>query len=185
MISITNLPENNMKRSDIQTVPEFYKKYINLVEDIDLMDALKGGGIDLYEAHFDQIKALGEEVYAPGKWTMNQMIEHLMDTERIFLNRALRFARNDKTELPGYEENFYADNARSNDIPIEKLLTQYKNLRQVTIDTFSNFNDEELMRTGKANGAEISVLALGFIQVGHPIHHFNVIKERYFPLITQ
>lgn len=173
-----------MKRSDIKVVPAYYQKYIDLAPDIELIDALKTGGISLFQENISKLIDLGLQTYAPDKWTVNQMVEHIMDTERIFVNRALRFARNDQTELPGYDENMYASNARSNEFPIIQLMEQFAMVRKSTIATFENFNSEELQRTGKANGQEISVLALGFIQVGHPIHHFNVLKERYFPLIT-
>src|SRR5690606_31978102 len=137
-------------------------------------DALDNGGIELFLNDLDKLLELGNKVYAPGKWTINEMVEHLIDTERIFLNRALRFARNDKTELPGYDEDHYATNARSNELSLEKLMEDYEIIRMATMATFSNFNEQELMRTGVANGQEISVLALGFVLVGHPIHHYNV-----------
>jgi uncharacterized damage-inducible protein DinB len=165
-------------------VPNFFKKYIDLSPDNNIMEALPKGGIELFSNNIDQLKALGYQTYASDKWTINQIIEHLMDTERIFLNRILRFSRNDATELPGFNENQYASNARSNEIPIEKLMQQYVEIRQTTVSTFSNFNEEELMRTGVANGQEISVLAMGFILIGHPIHHYKVVEERYFSLIV-
>lgn len=172
-----------MKKSDIKVVPDYYKKYISLADDRDLMEQLPNGGIEHFETNFDLIKSLGLKSYALGKWSANQMLEHLMDTERIFQNRSLRFARLDKTELPGYNEDDYALTARSNQISIEKLLEDYKKLRASSVALFSNFSDEELMRTGSANGQEMSVLAMGFVFIGHPIHHFNVLQERYFPLI--
>ena len=172
-----------MKKSEIKTIPEYYQKYVDLADDGDLLDQLKDGGIELFENNFDLIKSLGLKSYAQGKWSANEMIEHLIDTERIFQTRCLRFARLDKTELAGYSENDYALSARSNQIAIEKLLADYKLLRASTYAMFSNFSDEELMRTGTANGQEISVLAMGFIFIGHPVHHFNVLQEKYFPLI--
>ena len=111
------------------------------------------------------------------------MLEHLIDTERIFQSRALRIARMDKTELPGFNENEYVESARSNQIALDKLLTDYNSVRQASISLFSNFSDEELKRTGIANGQTISVLAIGFIIIGHPTHHFKILEERYFGLI--
>ncbi|MEO9532735.1 MAG: DinB family protein [Crocinitomicaceae bacterium] len=172
-----------MTKNDIKVAPEYYHKYIQLAGDGDLMAELMQGGLELYVNAADKLEALGQKTYAEGKWTVQQMLEHLMDTERLFQARALRFARNDKTEIPGYDEDFYATNARSNEIPLRKLLSDYRLLRSASIAMFSNFNAEELMRTGVANGQEISVLAMGFIMIGHPIHHFNVLEERYFGLI--
>ena len=151
-------------------------------DDEQFMNELMQGGLELYVNAAEKLDSLGQKVYAEGKWTVQEMIEHLMDTERLFQARALRFARADKTELPGYDENIYASNARSNEIPLRKLLSDYRLLRSSSIAMFSNFNDEELMRTGVANGQEISVLAIGFVLVGHPIHHFKVLEERYFGL---
>ena len=173
-----------MKKEDILTVPEYYKKYIELAPDLELIKALPEGGIKLYTDHMDQLTRVGIKTYAKGKWTINQIIEHLMDTERIFQARALRIARKDQTPLPGYDENAYAKAARSNEIPLGKLLMQYIALRGSTLAMFSNFNAEEMQRTGVADGKEISVLAIGFILIGHPIHHFNVIQERYFTMIN-
>ncbi|UKN01321.1 DinB family protein [Paracrocinitomix mangrovi] len=174
-----------LTKTDITVVPEYYLKYIQLAPDIPLIDALPEGGIKLYMDHALYLEKIGDKVYAPGKWTVRQIVEHLMDTERIFMNRALRFARNDKTELPGFDENQYVAAARSNEISLKNLLLQFITIRSATLATYANFNREELLRTGFANDQEISVLALGYIQVGHAIHHFNVIKERYFPLIEQ
>lgn len=172
-----------MKKTDITTVPEYYQHYINLAGEGNLMEELMSGGLQLYIDHAEQLEKLGDTVYADNKWTARQMIEHLIDTERLFQARALRISRGDQTPIPGYNENFYADMARSNEIPLRKLLSDYRLVRSATISLYSNFNEEELMRTGIANNQEISVLAIGFILVGHPVHHFNVLNERYFPLI--
>jgi DinB superfamily len=172
-----------MKKSDIKTVPEFFNRYIGYAPDIELLDSLPTGGIELFQDNLETLQELGQQTYATDKWSIQQMVEHIMDTERIFLNRILRFARNDKTDLPGYDENHYANAARSNEIPLPTLLEQYAEIRRTAVSTFSNFNEEELMRSGTANGYEISVLAMGFILIGHPIHHYNIVKERYYPLI--
>lgn len=172
-----------MKKTAIKTAPEYYQHYINLAGNDDLMNELMSGGLQLYVDHAEQLEDLGDKVYADNKWTARQIIEHLIDTERIFQARALRIARGDQTPMPGYNENFYADMARSNEVPLRKLLSDYRLVRSSTISLFSNLNEEELHRTGIANGQEISVLAIGFILVGHPVHHFNVLKELYFPLI--
>ncbi|MCG8578003.1 MAG: DinB family protein [Flavobacteriales bacterium] len=174
-----------MKRSEIEIVPDYFLRYINLVPDAELMDVLPTGGIDLYQNELEKLKAIGLKTYAAEKWTIPELIEHLMDTERIFLNRSLRFVRQDTTPLPGYDENEYAKTSRANERSLEDLLEEYEVIRSCTNLFFKNLNREQLLATGEASGLKISVLAMGFIQIGHPIHHFNVIKERYFPLITQ
>jgi hypothetical protein len=105
--------------------------------------------------------------YAEGKWTIKDIIQHLIDTERIFSYRALRFARNDKTELPGYDENLYAAVAL---------------VRQSTIMLYKSFTDEDLLKRGIASQNIASVRALGFIIIGHQNHHIKVFKERYLQI---
>ena len=172
-----------MKQSAIKTSPEFFTKYIHLVEDRDLMEVLDSGGIDLYLEQIEKLKAIGLKTYAENKWTIPEIIEHLIDTERIFQYRALRFVRNDKIELAGFDENEFVVASRSNDRSIDSLLEEYQLVRLSTISFFSHLNEEELMRVGIAGGNEISVLSIGFVLVGHPTHHYKVIEDRYFSLI--
>ena len=117
--------------------------------------------------------------YAKGKWTMKEMIQHIIDTERVFCYRALCFARNDKTFLPGFNQDLFADNSHANARDYYDLLDEMKVLRQSTIQLFKSFSNEALLRVGVASGNEISVRALGFLFSGHQIHHLNVVKERY------
>ena len=174
-----------MKKSQIKIAPDYFKTYIDKVEDIELLEALDSGGIELYLEELDTLSAIGSKTYENGKWTVKQIIEHLIDTERLFISRALRFVREDKTDLPSYDENAYADSARSNERTLNSLLEEYQLVRLASIAFFSNLNEEELSRTGIAGGKEISVLAIGFILVGHPIHHFEVIMERYSGLVSE
>lgn len=171
-----------MKAMAIKTSPEYYAGYIDLVDDKPLLDVLPQGGIELYLDHFDELRAIGPKVYAKGKWTINQIVQHLIDTERIFINRALRFIREDDTDLPGYDHNAYVVSSRANDLTLFNLLEEYKAVRKSSELFFRPLTDEELLRNGTANGLEISALAIGYILVGHPTHHFNVLKDRYFGL---
>lgn len=117
--------------------------------------------------------------YAEGKWTIKDILLHLIDAERIFAYRALRFARNDKTELPGFEENSYVDEANANKRSIQDLLTELLVVRQASLSLFKSFSEEQLLRKGIASNHPISVRALGFIIVGHQNHHQRVFEERY------
>jgi uncharacterized damage-inducible protein DinB len=118
--------------------------------------------------------------YAAGKWTIKDILQHLIDAERIFAYRALRFARNDTTDLPGFEENDYVDQANANDRSIMELLTELSALRQATILLFKTFSEEKLLLSGTANNNIMSVRALGFVIIGHQNHHQRVFEERYF-----
>ena len=117
--------------------------------------------------------------YAEGKWTIKDIILHLIDAERIFAYRALRFARNDKTDLPGFEENDYVDEASANSRSIMDLLTELSAVRHSTLLLFKSFNEDKLLQIGTANNNQMSVRALGFIIIGHQNHHQRIFEERY------
>ena len=172
-----------MKANEIDPKPQFFDRYITLVENIDLIDALtKFSPKNLYP---DQVllEAIGERIYEPGKWTIKQIFQHCIDTERIMSYRALRFARNDRTELPGFEENFYAENAEVKNRTLEDLFTEFEMVRASTIAQFQYWPESILCRTGVASKVQISAGALGFVVVGHALHHKNIVVERYLPLV--
>ena len=171
-----------MKTLALDTAPDYYQNYIRQVDDKPLLEILTYSGVSLFENYFEELTSVGDKTYAKDKWTVREIIQHLIDTERIFINRALRFVRQDRTELPGYDHNAYVPVSRANDKLLSDLIAEYKAVRQSTVHFYKHLNENELMRTGTANGVEISVLAMGYVLVGHPIHHFNVIRERYFNL---
>lgn len=176
-----------MKRSEVNPLPQFFDKYINLVEDVELLDALDTLSPVSVFADIESLEALGDQVYAPGKWTIRDIVQHCIDTERIMTYRALRFARNDQTPLPGFDENDYAQNAFANQRTLGDLLEEYEIVRIGTLALFDSFNQEMLNRSGiggKLSQTPMSVAALGFMVVGHAVHHYKVIEERYFPLLS-
>jgi uncharacterized damage-inducible protein DinB len=117
--------------------------------------------------------------YAEGKWTIKDIILHLIDAERIFTYRALRFARNDKTALASFDENEYVEEAQANKRSIQDLLTELLIVRQGTLALFKSLNEEQLLRIGTASNNPMSVRALGFVIIGHQNHHQRVFEERY------
>ncbi|WP_269684512.1 DinB family protein [Flavobacterium lacustre] len=117
--------------------------------------------------------------YAEGKWTIKDIIQHVIDTERIFAYRALRISRNDTTPLPGFEENDYVENTKANERGIQDLLAEFSAVRYAALFLFKSFSEEQLKRIGTASGTVISVRAIGFIIIGHQKHHQNVFQERY------
>lgn len=171
-----------MKAKALELAPAYYKNYIELAPDAPLTTILQTGGISLYENELEKLERIGDKVYAKGKWTVKEMVQHCIDTERIFLNRALRFARKDKTPLPGYEQDDYVPLARVNERTLADLIEEYNVVRQGSYYFFKHLSDDELLRTGNASGVEISVLSIGFILVGHPTHHFNVLQNLYLDL---
>ncbi|MFP4093779.1 MAG: DinB family protein [Cyclobacteriaceae bacterium] len=173
-----------MQRADLPFMPEFYDRYINLVEDLPLLEALQHYNADWLAQEKDKLIALGEKVYAPGKWSARDILQHLIDTERIMNYRALRFARNDKKELHGMGQDNFAEQAQAGRRGVDELLEEFKLVRLSTIALFRSFTDEMMRREGICFQKKTNVLALGFTMIGHPIHHVNILKERYYPLIS-
>ncbi len=172
-----------MKKSALSWPPCYFDTYINQVDDVELSEAFQQSIAALDTLDLEKLHAIGHQVYAPGKWTLPDLFQHLIDTERVFSYRALRFARNDKTTLPGFDENLFADNAGANRRSIGDLLEELRSVRTSSMLLFQSFDDEALCRTGVAYQAELPVLAIGFILVGHQNHHFRVMEERYFPIL--
>jgi len=131
----------------------------------------------------DFLRSLSEEKlsyrYAEGKWTIKEILAHIIDDERIYSYRALRFARNDKTELPGFEQDDYALHSDANERTLEDLLQEFATVRHATISLFESFNSQALTRVGVASGNVMSVRAAAYHIAGHELRHMNVIKERY------
>jgi uncharacterized damage-inducible protein DinB len=117
--------------------------------------------------------------YAENKWTIKEILVHIMDDERIYAYRALRIARNDKTPLPGFEQEDYVPFSKANLRSLASIFKEYKTVRQATLSLFGSFNHEDLPRIGTANDHPVSVRALAWHIAGHELHHFNIIKERY------
>jgi hypothetical protein len=174
-----------MKRSQVDPKPQFFDRYINLADDIDIIEALEK--YSTIESLLDKndLEKLGNKVYAEGKWTVKEIIQHMIDNERVQAYRALRIARNDKTPLPGYDENVFAANVQASVRDLGELFEEFAIVRRSNIMLFENFDEEVQQRTGLCNNVHISVLALGFVLVGHQIHHANIIRERYLPLIER
>lgn len=157
----------------------YYSNYILILDETELLEALK----NTEEEFMAFIKEVPEDKllyrYAEGKWTVKEVIQHLIDTERIFTYRALRFARNDQTDLPGYEQDDYIPFSGANTRSREELLVDFKATRLNSVSLFHTFSDEMLMRSGTADGNLMSVRAIGFIISGHLKHHLKVLRERY------
>lgn len=164
---------------NLDSVPHSYKNYVKQVEESDLLQALRISGHRALEL----VHAIPENKidfrYADGKWSIREVLCHMIDAERIFTYRALRFARNDQTPLPGFEENDYAIQANASGRSIQKITAEMAHLRSATIDLFEGFAPEMLTRKGKASNNEVSVAVWAFIIAGHETHHCNVLKERY------
>lgn len=164
---------------DYNTLPGFYTGYVKLVEQMDVMEALMRSAESMQAFAGTIPEAKGEFRYAQDKWSIKELFCHVMDAERIFAYRALRFARADETELPGFDENKYAPLANAHARTIAHLSAEMKRLRDSTIDLFQSFTPAMLQCAGKANGNLISVVNLGYVIAGHETHHRKIIAERY------
>ncbi len=173
-----------MKRSDINPLPEYFDRYINQVADVELLQAFGDSLAVLNQLDIEQLEKLDGKIYAPDKWTCKTIIQHITDFERIFSYRALLFARNDKNMRQGVDENLLADNCRADARATAEVVAELKAVRLATKALFDSFDEELLRRTGMNWKFEISVAALGFTMIGHQIHHLNIIRERYLPLLT-
>lgn len=170
-----------MKTSELQ-FPDpapFYKTYTAVLGEVELMQNMIN-----QLANFPKfLESIPDEkwnyAYAEGKWTVAEAIHHIIDTERVFQYRALRFSRGDTTELSGFDQDVFVSGSKSNKRTTSSLIREYQMVRQSTIALFEDFDTDTLNQKGIASKLEWSVAALGFVICGHQKHHRNIIRERY------
>ena len=158
---------------------EYYANYIGLVKEDDVHNALANSVTPSTEFWSSLTEEQGNYRYAEGKWSIKELLQHIIDTERIFSYRALAFARGETTTLPGYDENEYADASLADERKLSDLVQELSVVRQSTLHLFNSFSSENLDKIGEASNAPLSARAAGFIIVGHEIHHMNVLSEKY------
>ena len=163
----------------IDRVPAHYHKYIQLVKETDLTEA--------FNHHLHNFSSFLQSIpedkwdyrYAEGKWSIKEVVLHVIDTERIFNYRALCIARKDKTPLPGFDENNYAAHSKAAKRTRADLLEELQIVQQSTKKLFESFDEEQLQESGISNGNPIYVEGIGFIIIGHTLHHQKILEERY------
>lgn len=168
-----------MKRPDPNEYAPYYNKYIDEVPEGDIFKILKKqiGVVEKFCKSIPPKKTLFR--YAPDKWTVKEVIGHIVDTERIMAFRALRFARNDTSNLPGFNQDEFVRQSNHNNIKLGDLVKEFAAVRESNILLFKTFTDEMSMRQRMANDKLISTRAIVYVMVGHVTHHLNVIKEKY------
>ena len=174
-----------MNKNNIHPMPEFFDKYITIVNENDLLIGLENSLKHLETYEISILKNIKNKVYETNKWTVKDILQHIIDTERIMAYRALRIARNDKTILPGYDEVLFAKNTNTSKRTIDDLFYELILIRKSTILLFKSLKPNSVQYNGTCNGQQISALALGFVIIGHQQHHFNTIKEKYEVLISK
>ncbi|RNB87915.1 DinB family protein [Brevibacillus nitrificans] len=157
----------------------YYGRYIDLVPDGDLVQLLAAHIQETTKQYSALTKEQEEHRYAPGKWSVKEVLGHLIDTERIMSYRLLRFARADETGLAGYDDEAYVAQGSFSSRSVSDLLEEYQAVRLATIALLKGLPEESWMRKGTANNSVISVRALAFIIAGHELHHRSILVERY------
>ena len=168
-----------MTRPNSTEYAPYFEKYVSLVPEGEIVVTL-GKQI---ESTLSLIRGLSEAQgdlrYAPGKWSVKEVIGHLIDTERIFAYHALRFARNDATPLSGFDENSYVANAGFSSRSLADLAEEFEHVRKSNIYMFKHLDGDSCLRRGAANDNEISVRALAYNIAGHELHHVGILRSRY------
>jgi uncharacterized damage-inducible protein DinB len=161
------------------TVPDFYTTYINALQEDNLQEAL-ANNTRRFRKLLKQIphKKINY-AYAEGKWTIKELLQHIIDAERVFIYRALTFARRDPAPLPGFDENTWAITAKAPKRKWNELVDEFKALRNANELFLNSLDDDQLQQTGSANNSSISVAGLAFVCAGHVAHHMRIIRERY------
>ncbi|HKQ53357.1 MAG TPA: DinB family protein [Pyrinomonadaceae bacterium] len=171
-------------RPDETEYDPYYDKYIALVPAGDVV-AVLGSQIEETLALLRSIpEERGSFRYAPGKWSVKELLGHLIDSERIFSYRALRFARDDQTALPGYEQDDYVRNGSFDAVPLNELAQEFASVRQATVLLFKHLDAEAWTRRGLANESPASVRALAYMIAGHELHHRRILRDKYLENVT-
>lgn len=164
---------NTMKH----TINDGFPYYIEIIGDKDYRQLFAS------EDTIQLFKSLTEEQasyrYAPGKWSIKQIIGHITDHERIMIYRTLRFSRKDETPLPGYDQNSYVENSRFNEQPVSQLINDFENVRKATISFIESLSPEQLLLTGTAWKYELTVEEFLKATIGHEVHHMQIIQQKY------
>lgn len=168
-----------MGKPEISEIPEYYVPYINIVESDTIVEGLRSG----LTSFLDLLDGLKYDhwnhSYDAGKWTVKEVIQHIIDTERIFNYRALCFARGESKSLPGFDQDAYVKNSQCDAKAVELIIEEFNTLRRSTISLYNTFDENVLAMKGTANNFEVSINLIGWITVGHQLHHQKIIKERY------
>ena len=157
----------------------YYSSYIEKAQSFDLLKGLEESKEEIVELLNSIPEAKQHYSYAEGKWTTKEVVQHLLDSERVFAYRALRIGRGDKTPLPGFEQDDYIVPSNANKREWHEMIEEYKIIRRSSQILFETFTSEQLLYMGSASGSNVSVRALGYIIIGHEQHHALIIRSRY------
>src|SRR5579862_467614 len=163
----------------------FYETYVSKVQGGDVLSQLESQRLQTAQLFAASTERDGNFRYAPGKWSIKEVVGHLSDSERIFAYRALRIARGDQTPLSGFEQDDYVRGGGFNERALASLVEEFADVRSASVALFRSLGAEAWLRRGTANKNEVSVRALAFITAGHELHHRRILEERYFSAIPR
>ena len=173
------MSDSSLGRPEASEYAEYYGRYINLVPEADICAAMQAQT----ETTLEFLRALpasaGDTRYAPGKWSIKEIVGHLTDAERVFALRALFFARRDPAAMPGFEQDDWVNAATFAEQPLDELITEFEYVRRGNLYFFKHLSPEAWQRRGLANNNEFSVRACAYTMVGHERYHLEVLRTRY------
>jgi hypothetical protein len=167
-----------MPRPNSTEYASFYKSYIALVQEDDVVAAMEAQLADALSLLRPVPEARGGDRHPPYTWSIKEVVGHVTDAEQVFGYRALRFARGDATPLPGFDENTYVRAAEFDHVPLKDLVDRFEALRRSHLGLFRGLSDADWSRTGEANGEPVTVRALAYVIVGHARHHTGILRKR-------
>jgi hypothetical protein len=168
-----------MKKPNKDEYALFYHTYVEKVPDGDIIKTLSKQTLQIKNLLKNVSKKKSMHRYSPDKWSILEVTGHIIEIERVFSYRALRFARNDSQPLPGFDENSYIKQSNYNNVKLSDLIKEFCSLREANILMFKNTSEEMSLRQGIANGNKFTVRALAYIMAGHVNHHLKILKQRY------
>ena len=168
-----------MSKEWLENVPAYFDGYLKLVGEDDMIEAMKNSKSEFTAWATDISEDKGTYTYQEGKWTVNDMLQHVIDTERIFQYRSLSIARGEMNELPGFDHNSYAKNSKANQRKLSDIIAEFTRLRDASIDLYSSMDETNMKYKGMANGFVVQPVLFGYLITGHLRHHLNVLGARY------
>jgi len=163
----------------------YYEKYVSLITGTDILAILEAQQLVMSQLLGARSEREGNFRYAADKWTVKEVVGHIIDTERIFAYRALRISRNDKTPCEGFEQDDYVKNGNFNERTLVDLGEEFAQVRSASLALFLGLDGDAWQRRGTANKNEVTVRALAYITAGHELHHRRILEEKYLPAIPR
>ena len=168
-----------MPRPSANDYAAYYETYIGKVTGDSIKDIIRTYSEPMLQFYTSLPENKADHAYAEGKWTVKELLLHIIDAERIFSYRALRIARQDQTPLPGFDENAYVPASKASGRSLQSLKDEFAAVRKATDMLLSNFDEDQLSQKGTASNQPVTANAIGFIIYGHMLHHKQILEERY------